>query len=101
MSGSCTAFADDVKFITTVTDKNHAVAQGVVNVVCKWSESQDMPLSIDKSIVLHCGSNNPRLKYTTLIKALIKVLSYTVSYTTLIKALIKVLSYTMGLITLA
>jgi hypothetical protein len=57
------AFADDLKFITSTSSGDYRVAQQAVDLVSDWSVTHRMPLSIEKSGVLHCGSNNPGRKY--------------------------------------
>lgn len=58
------AFADDVKFVTKVDNKSYETAKTAVNIVNDWSLDHQMPLSIDKCLVLHCGMYNPRHSYS-------------------------------------
>ena len=57
------AVADDFKFVTGTSPREHYQAQSVVNLVNGWSKDHRMPLSLNKSSVLHCGNNNPILQY--------------------------------------
>ena len=58
------AFADDIKFVADVTSNSRDVVQEDVNTVLQWSEEMHMPLSLDKSVVMHCGRNQPNFIYT-------------------------------------
>jgi hypothetical protein len=57
------AYADDIKFVTGVNDCEYHIAQKGVDTIATWSSTQMMPLSIDKNMVLHCGSKNPKHRY--------------------------------------
>ena len=57
--GSTFVFADDVKFVAEASEQGFGLAQRTVNVIGDWSITHLMPLSVDKSLVLHCGPNNP------------------------------------------
>ena len=61
--GTFFVYADDIKFVTGVTDNDYKLAQEVINCVGAWSSSHAMPLSVDKCTVLHCGAANPNLHY--------------------------------------
>jgi hypothetical protein len=58
------AYADDLKFVAGANSVGSQSAQTVVNLVCQWSKSHLMPLSLDKCNVMHCGKDNPRTVYT-------------------------------------
>ena len=50
------AFADDFKFVENITIYCHAGIQAEVDTVADWSEEISMPLSVGKSVVMHCGA---------------------------------------------
>ena len=60
MPGSSFAFADEIKFEAEASERGFGLAQRAIDVVGDWSITHFMPLSIDKSLVLHCGPNNPK-----------------------------------------
>jgi hypothetical protein len=53
------AFADDIKFVADVAVCSKDLVQADVNKVAFWSAEHHMPLSDDKSLVMHCGSHQP------------------------------------------
>ena len=57
------AYADDLKFIANLVRHSFVKIQSNINRVYDWSVAMDMPLSIEKCLVLHCGSNNPQYQY--------------------------------------
>jgi ribonuclease P/MRP protein subunit RPP40 len=57
------AYADDLKFVAGASSVGCHLAQAVINLVCQWSKSHHMPLSLDKCNVMHCGKDNPRMMY--------------------------------------
>ena len=59
----CFAFADDFKFVSGTSPTQYMKFQAVVDFVDVWSATYHMPLSLDKSVVLTCGKNNPNLSY--------------------------------------
>ena len=56
-------FADAFKFVTGTSSREHHQRQSVVNFVNCWSGDHRIPLSLNKSDVLHCGNNNTTLLY--------------------------------------
>jgi hypothetical protein len=57
------AYADDVKLIAILSHYSHQQIQANVQRVHDWSLAMSMPLSIEKSVVLHCGADNPLRQY--------------------------------------
>jgi Reverse transcriptase (RNA-dependent DNA polymerase) len=57
------AYADDLKIVTETSTNHCRMAQQVVDLVRHWSITHKMPLSVEKSGVLHCGTNNPTRPY--------------------------------------
>jgi hypothetical protein len=57
------AYADDIKFVAGVESCSHIIAQKMVSCVYAWSTSHEMPLSVEKCSVLHCGTINPNRQY--------------------------------------
>jgi exonuclease III len=53
------AFADDFKFCADVSISNQNDVQDDINVVINWSKDYDMPLSTEKTLVMHCGPRQP------------------------------------------
>ena len=56
-------FADDIKCLVDLVTYTDAHVQTDLNKVDAWSLEHHMPLSIDKSAVLHCGMRNPQYRY--------------------------------------
>ena len=59
----CGAFADDLKFIVDVVKNTRNTAQDNIDIVANWAEAHHMPISIEKSGVMHCGRNQPNHEY--------------------------------------
>lgn len=57
------AYADDVKFVADVIVNTQADVQAEVDSVVDWSNEHDMPLSIEKCLVMHCGRSQPNFAY--------------------------------------
>ncbi len=57
------AFADDIKLVADVSVYSQHVVQANIDVIANWSDEFDMPLSIDKCAVLHCGRNQMNFNY--------------------------------------
>ena len=57
-------FADDFTMIADVTVNSKAEVQLEIDNIAKWAKDHDMPLSIDKSSVMHCGKKQPYHEYT-------------------------------------
>ena len=57
------AYADDLKFTANLVHHSYIKIQSNINRVNDWSVAMDMPLSIEKCLVLHCGLNNPQYQY--------------------------------------
>ena len=57
------AFADNVKFVSETRKAPSVKAQLAIDIVKEWSDEQEMPLNVEKSLVLHCGIENPRNQY--------------------------------------
>ena len=55
-------FADDLKIYAPCHQAG--MLQAACDIVLKWSESWLLPLSLEKCIVLHLGSSNPRHTYS-------------------------------------
>ena len=58
------AFADDLKFLANVTNHTKNEVQAEIDKVSEWADAHLMPLSIEKSNVMHCGRNQLRHSYT-------------------------------------
>ena len=58
-----TAFADDLKFGADVAVSSRDEVQGDIDVVCEWSDENNMSLSTEKYLVVHCGNNQPNHAY--------------------------------------
>ena len=58
------AFANNFKFVADVVANSQTVIQTDINSVVYWSTARCMLLTLDKWIVLHCGSNQPFNGYT-------------------------------------
>ena len=57
------AFADDFKFVTGTSPREHRQAQSAVNLDNDWSKNYRMLLSLNKRGAVHCGNNNPIMQY--------------------------------------
>ena len=57
-------FADDFKMIADVTVNSKADVQLEIGSIAKWAKDHDMPLSIDKSSIMHCGKRQPYHEHT-------------------------------------
>ncbi len=57
------AFADDVKFIADVAVYSQREVQADIDTLADWSEEHDMPLTIEKCAVLHCGHGQQNFDY--------------------------------------
>ena len=57
------AFADNVKFVANVAVSTKAEVQGDIDVLVDWSKEYKMPLSIDKTVVMHDGRKQPNNDY--------------------------------------
>ena len=57
------ALADDVKFRTHVLEQTKAEVQAELDKAISWSDEHDMPLSIEKTVVMHCGQLEPLFTY--------------------------------------
>ena len=64
MKLSCVAFADELNFVGDITIYSHAEIQAEVDTVADWSKEMSMPLSKEKSVVMHCVANQPNYDYT-------------------------------------
>ena len=56
-------YADEIKLVFEIKDDNLPLVKSTLDTVEQWSDKNGMPLSLDKSMVLHCGHNNPRHVY--------------------------------------
>ena len=56
-------FADDFKMIADVTANSKAEVPLEFDSIAKWAKDHDMPLSIGKSSVMHCGKKQPYHEY--------------------------------------
>ena len=59
-------YADDIKLVFEIKDNNLPLVKSALDTFEQWSGKNGMPLSLDKSMVLHCGHNNPRHVYSLL-----------------------------------
>ena len=50
-------YADEFTFIGNVAVHSRAVVQTEIDIVSNWSTEYKMPLSIEKSLVMQCGSH--------------------------------------------
>ena len=57
------AYMDGFKSIACVAEHTLSVIQSEVNIVANWSKEFRMPLSIEKSGILHCGPHQSRNVY--------------------------------------
>ena len=57
-------FADDFLMIPDVTVNSKTEIQLEIDNIAKWAKDHDMPLSIEKSSVMHCGKKQPYHEYT-------------------------------------
>lgn len=64
LPNSSFAYADDVKFVIGTTEKDYALASSAITVLSAWAVKHNMPLSLEKCVVLYCGCNNPARQYT-------------------------------------
>ena len=58
------AFADNLKFAADVISHTQQEIQAEINKVSNWANQHHMPLFVEKSVVVHCGKNQPNFKYT-------------------------------------
>jgi ribonuclease P/MRP protein subunit RPP40 len=58
-----TAFADDLKLCADVTVHDQHAVQREIDKVANWAEQNSMPLSVQKSAVMHCGKRQPYHNY--------------------------------------
>ena len=63
LGSSSFAYADDIKFVTGTSAVDHIRSQLAVDVLHDWSISHYMPISVEKSLVLHSGDKNPHNVY--------------------------------------
>ena len=56
-------FADDVKFLVDVVESSQAKVQIDIESIDKWFSDNKMPLSPEKSLVMHMGRNKPLHSY--------------------------------------
>ena len=60
----CIAYADDLKIYNPiVTLSDNICLQKAIDAVATWASEWKLPLSKQKTKVLHIGRNNPKLKY--------------------------------------
>ncbi|EYC32284.1 hypothetical protein Y032_0003g1495 [Ancylostoma ceylanicum] len=60
----CIAYADDLKIYNPiVTPSDNMCLQKAIDAVATWASEWKLPLSKQKTKVLHIGRNNPKLKY--------------------------------------
>ena len=58
------AFADDIRFVANATTNTCKTVQAEVTEIGDRSDSHSMPLTIEKSSVMHCGHNQRSFNYT-------------------------------------
>ena len=51
-------YVDDLKFVKKANGHGCALDQTAVTIINEWSDSMFILLSIEKSMVLHCGAKN-------------------------------------------
>ena len=61
---SSVAFADDLKYVADVAISSRDDVQEDATTVENWSAEYGMPVSIEKSLVLHCGLHQPKYVYS-------------------------------------
>ena len=71
------ARADDFKFVGDITIYSHAEIQAEVDTVADWSEEISMPLSVEKSVVMHCGVKQSNYDYTLYCESMKAMDSFT------------------------
>ena len=57
------AYAYGINFVNGVTDEDYRISSAAIDVVSTWSAENKMPLSVDKFIVLHHGTENSNRAY--------------------------------------
>jgi ribonuclease P/MRP protein subunit RPP40 len=57
------AFADDIKFLADVTLHTREEVQAEVDKLVRWCDSHGMQLSLEKTVVMHCGRHQPAYEY--------------------------------------
>ena len=60
---SSVAFANDIKFVANMAVRTTEDVQAEVDTIAAWSDDHDMPLSIDKCIVLRSKRGQPQHPY--------------------------------------
>ena len=70
-------FADDFKFVGDITIYSHTEIQAEVATVADWSEKMSMPLSVEKSVVMHYRAKQPNYDYTLYGESMKVVTSFT------------------------
>ena len=58
------AFANDIKFVADVTTNTYETVQAEVTKIADWPDSHSMPLTIEKSSIMHCEHDQPSYNYT-------------------------------------
>jgi hypothetical protein len=63
LSKQSSAFADDLKVLQLVQSVPTTSTNNDIDTVAEWSREFSMPLSVEKSNVMHCGPSNPKHNY--------------------------------------
>ena len=58
------ALANDIKFVADVTTNTCKTVQTEMTKIAHWSDSNSVPLTIEKSSVMRCGHDQPSYNYT-------------------------------------
>ena len=56
-------FADDIQFLADVIVKSKSEVQAELDKISIWSDENNMPLSFEKTIAMHCGHCQPFHEY--------------------------------------
>jgi ribonuclease P/MRP protein subunit RPP40 len=56
-------YADDIKFLADVTVHTKSDVQTAIDALVCWSDDNNMPLSLPKTVVMHCGRHQPQHQY--------------------------------------
>jgi hypothetical protein len=70
------AFADDIKLVANVRIHTKSEVQSVINKIADWAKLHHMPISFEKTAVMHCGSNQPKNVYELNDQPIIVVENY-------------------------
>ena len=57
------SYADHLKLMINLDHVTRVIVQIEISIIYDWSATMDMSLSIEKSLVIHYGTNNPYYQY--------------------------------------